>query len=343
MKALVKYEKGTGNMKIMEVPIPQAGKNEALIKVDSVGVCGTDIKIYDDHFPYNAPVIVGHEFAGIIEAVGKEVNGWRVGDRVVSEQHTLSCGQCRFCLTGKRHLCPSKKAPGYGVDGAFAEYITVPANLLHKIPDDMSLLEAALIEPMAVAAYGILGKTGISPEDYVVILGCGPIAILALQMVKSAGASTVVMTGIDADESMRFEFARECGADSVINVQKENPLTKVMADTENTGADVVIDLSGSPDAILQGLELIRKDGKFCALGIPNSSVPLPWQNLILKAANIIFSYSSDFTSWERCISMIRNKKLKLEKFTDTVFPLTRWEDAFKTARSGKVLKVIIRP
>ncbi|MEI6101380.1 MAG: alcohol dehydrogenase catalytic domain-containing protein, partial [Eubacteriales bacterium] len=198
MKALVKYDQGYGKMEIRDVPVPTLKECDVLIKVKAVGVCGTDLKIYDGHFPCNTPVVVGHEFAGIVEQMGQDVAGWNIGDCVVSEQHTCACGRCRFCLTGQRHLCAYKKAPGYGVDGAYAEYIAIPAHLLHKIPEGVTLLEGALLEPMAISACGVLGKAKIFPQDFVVILGCGPIALLTLQMVRAAGASKVYMTGLDA-------------------------------------------------------------------------------------------------------------------------------------------------
>lgn len=343
MKALVKYGTGIGKMEIREVPIPEIGEKDVLIKVKAVGICGTDIKIYNGHFPTTVPVIVGHEFTGVIEKTGDKVCCFKPGDRVVSEQHTLACGNCFLCLTGKRHLCKQKKAIGYAIDGAFAEYIAIPESLLHKVPEKVSFLEAALIEPMAVAAYGILERTKIYPEDYVVILGCGPIAMLALQMVKAQGAAKVVMTGIDSDAKERFDIARQFGAHRTINTKSEDPVKIVLADTCDKGADVVIDLSGAQEAISQGLNLLRKDGRFCALGIPNHEITIAWDKMIFKAANISFCYSSDYLSWERCLSMIENGKVHLEKFTQNIYSLDNWEEAFKSAQSGQFLKVIIKP
>jgi L-iditol 2-dehydrogenase len=341
MKALVKYAEGPGKMEIRDVPVPVIGKRDVLIRLKAVGVCGTDTKIYNGHFPTTIPVIVGHEFAGVIEKVGEEVCGFSPGEPVVSEQHTFSCGNCRMCLTGQRHLCSHKRPLGYVIDGAFAEYISIPANLLHRIPEGVSFLEAAVIEPMAVAAYGILEKAKILPEDYVVILGCGPIAMLALQIVRAQGASRVVMTGIDSDAKKRFGIAKEYGAYRTINTMAEDPVSLVMADTGGTGADVVIDLSGSPQAIVQGCDLLRKDGRFCAMGIPSQDVQVPWNKLIFKAINVYFCYSSDFISWERCLSMIKWKKVQLAKFTQNVYELDQWEKAFTCAQGGEALKVII--
>ena len=240
----------------MEKPVPK--NNEVLIKIKAVGICGTDLKIYDDKFVYNAPVIVGHEFSGVIEEIGEGVCEWQVGDRVVAEQHTCACGMCEFCLTGRRHLCLSKKAPGYGIDGAFAEYICIPDSLLHEIPNKVTYEQATLVEPMAVAFHGIFRKMGVDPETFIVILGCGPIALLALQMLKAEGASKIAMTGLNVDESFRFKKAASFGADYLFNVQKEDPVTKLMSITNQKGVDIVIDMTGAKSAIVQGFSFLKK-------------------------------------------------------------------------------------
>ena len=343
MKALVKYAKGRGCMQIQDVPVPKPAAGEVLIRVDACGICGTDLKIQDDAFIYNPPVIIGHEFSGHVAARGDDVTTWRIGDRVVAEQHVRACGHCSFCLTGRRQFCAAKQSPGYRSDGAFAEYIALDASLLHAIPAEVSCEEAALIEPMAVAAYGILDRAGIRPDDQVVILGCGPIALLALQMVKAAGAGRICMTGLQADTHDRFAAARKFGCDDLVNVQQDDPVAKVMSLTGGQGADVVLDLTGSVQAIVQGFELLRKDGIFCALGLPHGPVSLPWSQLALKAIRIIFSYSSDHLAWKRCLSMVASGKIRLAEFTRDIYHLDDWEAAFAKARSGEALKVIIKP
>ena len=152
-----------------------------------------------------------------------------------------------------------------------------------------------------------------------------------------------MMTGLDADEKKRFGTARLFGADILVNFQKDDPVKTVMEATGNMGADAVIDLTGSPVAILQGLEMLRRDGRFCALGLPSGEVPLCWTRTALKAVNLYFSYSSDYTSWERCLSMIKNGKVGLEEFTRDIYSLDGWEEAFERARSGEALKVLIKP
>ena len=333
MKALVKTARGAGNMEIMTVPVPEIEPDEVLVKVNCVGVCGTDVKIYDDTFYSDVPVIVGHEFAGEIVAAGAQVKRLSVGERVVSEQHWKACGVCRYCLTGKRHLCSSKRSPGYLSDGAYAEYIAVKESLIHKIPDGLDYEAACLIEPMGIAAHALFEKCRIEAADNVVILGSGPIALIALQ---------VCLTGLDADEPHRFPLALELGADKVVNVAKQSIADVVMEKTAGVGADVVIDLSGAGSAIAQAFSFIRKDGRFCAIGLPHGNISVPWADMVLKAVNVFFSYSSGYETWEKCLFLINSGKVDLKPFTQSVYPLESWHEAFEDARAGKVLKAIIK-
>ncbi len=343
MRALIKFKDGYDGLELrdMELPVPKA--NEVLVKVHSCGVCGTDLKIQEDGFPYTPPVIIGHEFSGTIEKVGDKVTDWKAGDRVIAEQHFHHCGKCEYCLTGRRQFCPSKRSPGYFSDGAFAEYIAVEQSLLHLIPENLSFEQAALVEPMGIAASAILGKAGVNPGEFVVILGTGPIALLALQMVKAAGAAHVVTTGLDVDEDSRFKAALAFGADMTINVQQQDPVEVIKGATGGKMADLVIDLSGAAPAILSGFNMLKKDGRFCAIGLPHGNVDFPWADAVLKAVTVFFSFSSDFRAWERCLQMMSDGKIKTDGFTDNCFALEDWSSAFDMARSGKALKVIIKP
>lgn len=341
MRALRKIARGPGNMVIEQVPIPQIAPDEVLVKVVCVGVCGTDIKILDDTFYSDVPVIVGHEFAGEIVECGSNVKFLSVGERVVSEQHWKACGVCRYCLEGKRHLCSEKRSPGYLSDGAYAEYIAVKESLIHRIPGTLSYQDACLIEPMGIAAHAIFEKIKIDVADKVVILGSGPIALIALQIVKAMGAGWVCLTGLDADEAYRFPMALQLGADAVVNVAKESIVDIVMKQTDGVGADVVIDLSGAGQAIAQAFSFIKKDGKFGAIGLPHGNISLPWADMVLKAVNVFFSFSSGFGTWEKCLHLLNAGKVDLHPFTQARYSLDNWQEAFEDARTGKVLKAII--
>jgi len=329
---------------LRDVPAPQIAPDEVLIRVRACGICGSDLKIQDDQHPYKPPVIVGHEFAGQIAEVGAAVTGWVIGDRVVSEQHTRACGHCRQCLTGNAFACSSKRAPGYFVDGAFTEFIKVPAWLLHRIPENLNFVEAAFTEPSAVAAHGVLDRTGIAPEDVVLVLGCGPIGLVAAKMAQAAGASKVIITGVDRDEKARLPKARELGIDCVVNVSQTD-LAALVADlTGGGGADVVVELSGAPPAIGQAFRLARRLGRVGIIGQPpTDEVVVPYRDALFRALTVSFSYSSKYTSWERALSLFARGAIRPAQFITHVLPLAEWERGYELSRSGEAVKVVLEP
>ena len=344
MIALVKAERGSGHLELRDVPVPKIEADEVLIRVCACGICGSDLKIQDDHHPYTPPVVIGHEFAGEIVEVGASVKGWAVGERVVSEQHTHACGRCRQCLTGNAFACASKRAPGYFIDGAFAKFIKVPAWLLHRVPDNLNFVEAAFTEPSAVAAHGLLDRTGVSPEDVVLVLGCGPIGLVAAQMAQAAGASKVIITGVERDEQARLPKARELGIDCVVNVERADLAARVADLTGGEGADVVVELSGSPQAIAQSFRLARRLGR---VGIirqpPSDEIAIPYREALFRALTVSFSYSSRYTSWERVLSLFARGAIRPAQFVTHVLPLAEWERGFELSRSGEAVKVVLEP
>ena len=344
MLALVKTAAGPGHMELRDVPIPRIEQDEVLIQVKACGICGSDLKIQEDQHPYTPPVVVGHEFSGEIIEVGSRVNAWSEGDGVVSEQHTRACGRCRQCLTGNAFACTSKRAPGYFVDGAFTEFIKIPAWLLHRIPDDISFVEAAFSEPSAVAVHGMLERTGINPEDVVLVLGCGPIGLVAAKMAQTAGASQVIITGIDVDNRVRLPKARELGIDHVVNVEQTDLAALVADITQGEGADVVIELSGATPAINQAFQLARRLGRVGIIGQPSKDeMMIPYRQALFRALTVVFSYSSKFTSWERALSLFERGAIQPAQFITHVLPLQEWERGFELARSGEAVKVVLEP
>lgn len=344
MRALVKTGTGEHNIGIRELPVPRPGEDEVLIRVVAAGICGSDVKILKDQHPCFPPVVLGHEFSGEIAEVGKAVRGWSAGDRVVSEAHGYVCGRCPYCLSGKRHLCPSKRALGWGIDGGFAEYVKVPAWLLHRIPEAVSYEQAALAEPTAVVVHGMLERARVEPEDSVVVLGCGTLGLVALQMAKAEGASWVMITGAAEDEKTRLKTAAELGADYTVNVDEGDPVPVVMERTRGMGADLVVDLSGSPRAIRQGLHMVRADGRFLAIAIPAvGEVSIPWKETVFHALRLIFHFSSRYTSWERALSMISTGKVKTAPLITTALDLSEWREGMRMTEAKEAVKVVLRP
>ncbi len=344
MLALVKTAKGVGNLELRDVPEPQIAPDEVLIEVKATGVCGTDIHVKHDRFPYWPPVVLGHEFAGQICEVGDEVQGWKVGDRVVGEPHTKACGVCWLCRQGHIQICPEKRSPGWGIDGAFTKYLKYPPKLLHRIPDHVSFEEAALVEPTANVVHDVLERSRVEAEDFVVVLGPGPIGLLAAQCARAEGARAVMIAGTPADEKLRLKTARELGLDHVVNVAEESALERCLELTEGRGADLVVEASGAEAAINDAVEMVRKKGRISAVGMTGrDDIRFAWDKAIFKACDIYFNLSTSYTSWDRAISLIASGKVNAEALISHCEPLSNWERVFDDVENMRALKAVLVP
>jgi len=344
MKAVVKYGKGKGLVEIRDVPEPQPKENEVLIEVKAVSVCGSDLHIFHDSHPYWPPVTLGHEFSGVIAGVGKDVAGWKIGDRVVSETRTGACGACYTCRSGYPQVCEHKRAYGIGRDGAYAKYLAGPADLLHRLPENVSFEAGALMEPIAVCVTAILERCRLRAGDSVVITGPGPIGLISLAIAKAAGVRIAGIVGTASDEGMRFGKARELGADFIVNAAREDPVAKVLEMTGGLGVDLLIETSGSGKAIAQAFEMVRRLGGICAIGISGKpEIPIPYDRGIFKALRYDFCFSSGWTAWERAIGLIANGRLPAEKLISHKLPLGEWEKAFSLLQNLQAAKVILVP
>ena len=344
MKAVVKYGKGKGMIEMRDLPEPEIGPDDVLIEVKAVSVCGSDLHIFHDTHPYWPPVVLGHEFSGIIAQVGEAVSGWEIGDRVVSETRTGACGVCFTCQSGFPQVCDQKRAYGIGLNGAFAKYVAGPAKLLHNLPDNIPFDVAAITEPVAVCVTAIVERCGLQAGESVVVTGPGPIGLISVAVAKAAGAKTILITGRSSDEGIRFERARELGADETINVDEADPIKRVLEATNGLGADVLIEASGGAPAIYQAFEMVRRLGRICAIGISGKQeVPIPYDKGIFKALRYDFCFSSSWTAWEKTIGLVSKGLLPAEKLITHRLPLDRWEEAFHLLENLEAAKVILLP
>jgi L-iditol 2-dehydrogenase len=344
MLGLFKTAKGPGNMALLETPVPTPRGNEVLIEVKAAGICGTDIHIKHDGYPYWPPVIMGHEFSGVIVEVGAEVSGWQAGDRVVAEPHTLACGRCELCRTGNIQLCAAKRSPGWGIHGAFARYLAMPVHLLHRLPDTISFEEGAVVEPAANVVHDVLERGRVEPNDTVVVLGPGPIGLMALMAARAVGAGQVIVVGTAEDEETRLPTALELGADAIIVAGRQDPVQRVMELTGGRGADLVVEASGSPRAIASTVGMVRRMGRIAAVGLTGKDdIPFPWSAAAWKVCTIIFNLSTGYTSWDRAIGLIAAKKINIARLITHVEPLQSWERAFESVESKRGLKALLIP
>ncbi|RJS86809.1 alcohol dehydrogenase [Candidatus Bathyarchaeota archaeon] len=340
MRAAVLYN--IRDLRLEDVSTPEFSTDEVLIKVNATGVCGTDIHIYRGEWKTSMPIILGHEFSGVIVETGRDVKNLKIGDPVVAEPNIL-CGSCYFCRMSERnYFCENLKATGVTINGAFAEYVKTKAENVYKVTEGFNLDEAALIEPLACCVRGI-DQAKVRTGDTVAIVGAGPIGLILLQLVKLAGASMVIQTDM---EDARLKLARDLGADHTINVAEEDPVEAIKRLTGGYGVDVAIEAVGSPKAITQAMKATRRGGRLNIFGVsPEDAV---WEvkpfELYEKELTITTSYRSPFT-FQRAVKIALSGKVKLKPLISHIFRLEEIHRAFEVAekRLEGAVKVLVKP
>lgn len=340
MKAAVLY--GVRDLRLEDVPKPEISDNEVLIRVNACGICGTDIHIYRGEWKTNTPIILGHEFSGVIADVGREVKGLNIGDPVVAEPN-IPCGSCYFCRMSERnYFCENLEATGVTVNGAFAEYVKVVASNVYKLPKGYNLDEAALIEPLACCVRGI-DQAKIKIGDTVAIIGAGPVGLILLQLALQSGASMVIQTDM---EDSRLRLAKELGADHTINVTEEDPVESIKELTGGYGVDVAIEAVGKPEAITQAMRATQRGGRLVIFGVsPEDAV---WKvrpfELYDKELTIKTSYRSPYT-FQRAVKIAVSGRVRLKTLISHIFKIDKVHRAFEVAekRLEGAVKVLVKP
>ncbi len=338
MKTLTKLKKQPG-MWMVDQPLPEVGHNDVKIKIKKTAICGTDMHIYNwDEWSQKTipvPMIVGHEFIGVIDAVGSEVSAYKPGQRVSGEGH-ITCGHCRNCRAGRRHLC--RNTVGVGVDrpGAFAEYLVIPQDNVFPIPDNISDDMAAIFDPFGNAVHTALSFDLVG-ED-VLITGAGPIGIMAVAVCKHVGARHVVITDVNP---YRLDLAIKMGATRAVDVSKQN-LAEVMKDLAMTeGFDVGLEMSGVPSAFKGMLEAMNNGGKIAMLGIPPGDMAIDWNQVIFKGLKIKGIYGREiFETWYKMVSMLQSG-LDISPVITLHFKVDDFQQGFDVMGSGQSGKVIL--
>ena len=312
MRALVKYGNNDGELEIREVPIPEIGPDDILLETKAVGVCGWDIEMWRHTManPVTVPVIQGHEFCGVIAKAGKGVEGFKEGDRVVCETSAVICGACPQCMTGSYHLCSSRKGFGYGVDGAFTDYVKVRKLCLHRLPDNVEFDHSSLTEPACVAYQALAVLSKILPGMMVVVIGPGPIGLMSLQMAKACGAGKLIMVATGRSQA-RIDVARKLGA-VIIDSSKEDPEKCVMDMSGGQGVPLVVDAAGNSRALALALKIVARQGQITKIGWGPKPADVSLDPLLSKAARLQGSFSHNWPTWEAVISLISQGRLDME-------------------------------
>ncbi|MEC5206458.1 threonine 3-dehydrogenase [Vogesella perlucida] len=338
MKALAKLQAAPG-LNMTDVPMPEVGHNDLLIKITKTAICGTDIHIWnwDDWAQKTIPVPmhVGHEYVGVVAGMGSEVQGFQIGQRVSGEGH-ITCGYCRNCRAGRRHLCRNTTGVGVNREGSFAEYLVIPAFNAFPIPDDISDDLASIFDPFGNAVHTALSFNLVG-ED-VLITGAGPIGIMAVAIAKHVGARHVVITDVN---DYRLDLARKMGATRAVNVGRED-LKTVMQELHMTeGFDVGLEMSGNPHAFRQMLDVMNHGGKVALLGIPPANTAIDWNQVIFKGLEIKGIYGREmFETWYKMVALIQSG-LDITPIITHHFKVDDFEAGFAAMLSGQSGKVIL--
>lgn len=331
MRAVIKPDEEPRSLLISDVETPKVGLNDVLIRVKAGSICGSDLSVYLMKAGFKGyakvPLVMGHEIAGIIEEVGGNVKNLNIGDKVISES-LIYCGECFYCRSDMTNICANFKVLGVHRNGGFAEYLAVNSRHIHKVPDEISIYEAALLEPTAVSVHAVVDRAKIKPGDFVVVTGPGPIGLITAQIAKAMGAN-VIVTGPTSSIG-RLEIARSLNIEA-INVNEENPIERVLKETGGVGADVVIECSGSVKAASEAYDMLRKNGQLIVVAIFPESGQVNYTQIVRREIRVIGSFCHKWIDYEVGINLVKSGKVKLKPIITHQFPIDEAKKAFETA------------
>jgi len=343
MKALVLVR--YNHFEIRDVPQPEVGPEEVLVEVKACGICGSDVHGMDGRSGRRLPpIIMGHEAAGVIAGMGPSVAGWEEGDRVTFDS-TLSCGTCHFCRRGRINLCENRRVLGVACaefrrDGAYAQVVAVPQNILYRLPEGLSFDHAAMVEPVSVAVHAV-ERVPIHLSDTAVVVGTGMIGLLVVQTLRAAGCGRILAVDVNPK---RLELACRLGADEGISAEATDVAAEVLQRTNGRGADLAFEAMGIPDTVTTAIASVRKGGSVALVGNMSPEVPLPLQAVVTRELTLYGSCASS-GEYPACLKMIARGTIDVEAMISAVAPLDEapaWFDRLYQGEEG-LMKVILKP
>ena len=343
MQAVVKAARGHGHVELRDIDPQSPGPGQVQIKVEAAGVCGSDLHMYHDTINYNirTPVVMGHEFAGTVVAVGEGTDGTvAIGDRVTGEPSIFICRQCDYCRAGQYNMCPERQVMGYYHDGCFAS--TVNATFVHQLPPSVSFEAGALTELLACCVHSVIEQAGVTAGDTVVVIGPGPVGLFA-SMVAMAEGGTVVLLGTSSDAE-RLRFARdELGMAHTIDVQSQEPRSVVADLTRGYGADVVVECAGVAAAIDTAFDVVRKRGRVTLMGLPGRKVEVDIEKISYKELQVSGGIGQRRSAWERSLRLMETGAIDGEKLISHELGLAEFQQGFEMMERQEGLKILLRP
>ena len=335
---VVNFAAARGSVELRAMERPTIGDSDILLEVANVGVCGSDLHQWtgDHSWQVNYPVVLGHEFGGTIAEVGKAVEGWKPGDRVVSETAAIISADSPLTRRGLYNLDPTRKGFGYGVNGAMTKFVRVPSRILHHVSDSLPFEQACLTEPCCVAYNATVKNAHIEPGDRVVVLGPGTIGILCAAMARLCGAEVAVV-GLEADTG-RLAVAKKYGCEVVIGSPKDWACAR-----DGLGCDGVIDAAGVSATLAIALDIVRPAGWISKVGWGKAPVGISLDPLVQKNVTLQGSYSHNWPIWERVLALLTSGQLDVKPIIGGVWPLEKWHEAFEQMHAGHVVKSVLAP
>jgi alcohol dehydrogenase/L-iditol 2-dehydrogenase len=343
MAALVQYALEPGAVEVREMPVPQPGAGEVLLRVRGVGVCGSDVhQLHNTQsWSVRVPVILGHEFCGTIAALGGGVKGFKEGELVASETAADIDADSPLTRIGQYNLDPARRGFGYDIHGAMAEYVAVPARLLHRVPAGVPAEIAAMTEPCCVAYQATVVNARVRPGDVVVVIGPGPIGLLCATMARLSGAGSVILAGMPRDRR-RMATGLEAGATHAAESAAE-VLAQLNETSDGLGADVVVDAAGVSITLKSALAWVRPGGQITKVGWGAQPLDFSLDPLVKKAVTLTGSFSHTWAVWQRVLSMLGSGQLDPRPYLSSVAPMTDWKASFDGMHEGDLIKPVLIP
>lgn len=343
MKALLltDYRK----LEITDMPSPKIGEHDVMVRVASCGICGSDIHGYDGGSGRRVPpLVMGHEAAGVIEAVGKHVSRFKPGEQVTFDS-MISCGQCMYCRGGRMNLCTSRRVLGvscedYRQHGCFAEYVAVPQHIVHRVPEGLPLTHAAMTEPVSIAVHAV-ERTPIALGASALVVGCGMIGLLCIQTLRAAGCGRIIASDVD---DTRLERAGKLGADATLNARQVDVIEAVREQTDGEGVDLAMEAVGATDPIRTAIKATRKGGSVTLVGNVTPTIDLPLQDVVTRELNLIGTCGSN-GEYPACLDMMARGSIDVASLITATAPLEDgplWFDRLYNHEPG-LMKIVLQP
>ncbi len=342
MEALIKYDKGPGNVELRDTEVPEQAANQVLLEVAHCGICGTDLHVYHDTFRNYPPVILGHEFSGRVVDVGPAVKDIQLDDTFsVLGAIAIQCGRCEYCERGEFMFCGNRRGMGHGVNGAFTEYVAVRPDQLFAIPEGVSMEYAALVEPLAVAVHVVEEVASFRLGDVVLLSGPGPIGLLCLKMLLAHGLKVIVAG--TSDDDLRLKMARQYGAARVVVVDQENLADVIAAETDGQGVALAIETAGAEASVQNCMKSLRPLGHYVQVGHFGKDLVLPWDLVAFRQLQIHGSVGYTKETWRRTMQILGQQSLDLSDVITHRFPLSEWRQGFDLMEAKQAVKVLLNP